>query len=136
MEEKQGANLKAKAKGGTAIAKAKSNPKRKASGGPTGRVPKKGCSEKFCQQCKAHGGLFTTHNPLDCCCYDSNGKPLEAVAAKPAESKKPYKKFGGNKNMAFMQSMFEAYVKSQKKVGKSKKRKKRDYDSSDSYNRE
>jgi hypothetical protein len=31
-----------------------------------------------------------------------------------------------------MQSMFEAYVKSQKKAGKSKKRKKRDYNSSDS----
>ena len=29
-----------------------------------------------------------------------------------------------------MQSMFEAYVKSQKKAGKSKKRKKRDYNSS------
>jgi hypothetical protein len=49
MEEKRGANLKAKAKGGTVPAKAKSNPKRKASGGPTGRVPKKGRSEKFCQ---------------------------------------------------------------------------------------
>ncbi len=36
MEEKQGANLKAKAKGGTAPAEAKSNSKRKASGGPTG----------------------------------------------------------------------------------------------------
>jgi hypothetical protein len=76
------------------------------------------------------------HNTLDCCCYDSNGKPLKAVAAKPTESKKPYKKFGGNKNIAFMQSMFEAYVKSQKKAGKSKKRKKRDYDSSDSSNNE
>jgi hypothetical protein len=115
MEERRGANLKAKAKGGTALAKPKSNPKRKASGGPTGQVPKKGRSEKFCQQCKAHGGPFTTHNTLDCCCYDSNGKPLEAAASKPAESKKPYKKFWGNKNMAFMQSMFEAYVKSQKK---------------------
>jgi hypothetical protein len=49
MEEKKGANLKAKAKGGTAPAEAKGNPKRKASGGPTGRVPKKGRSEKFCQ---------------------------------------------------------------------------------------
>jgi hypothetical protein len=49
MEEKKGANLKAKAKGGTAPAEAKGNPKGKASGGPTGRVPKKGCSEKFCQ---------------------------------------------------------------------------------------
>ncbi len=36
MEEKKGANLKAKAKGGTALAEAKGNPKRKASGGPTG----------------------------------------------------------------------------------------------------
>jgi hypothetical protein len=61
---------------------------------------------------------------LDCRCYDSNGKPLEAAAGKPSESKKPYKKSGGDKSMAFMQSMFEAYVKSQKKAGKSKKRKK------------
>jgi hypothetical protein len=136
MEEKRGANLKAKAKGSTAPAEAKGNPKRKASGGPTGRVPKKGRSEKFCQRCKAHGGPFTTHNTLDCRRYDSNGKPLEAAAAKPAKSKKPYKKFGGDKNMAFMQSMFEAYAKSQKKAGKSKKRKKRNYDSSDSSDSE
>jgi hypothetical protein len=73
---------------------------------------------------------------LNCLCYDSNGKPLEAAAGKPSESKKPYKKSGGNKGMAFMQTMFEAYVKSQKKAGKSKKRKKRDYDSSDSSEHE
>ncbi len=136
MEEKRGANLKAKAKGGTAPAEAKSNPKRKASGGPTSRVPKKGRSERFCQQCKAHGGPFTMHNTLNCHCYDSNGKPLKAAAGKPTESKKHYKKFGGNKNMAFMQFMFEAYAKSQKKSGKSKKRKKHDYDSSNSSNSE
>ncbi len=46
---------------------------------------------------------------------------------------KLYKKSGGNKGMAFMQSMFKAYVKNQKKAGKSKKCKKCDYDSSDSY---
>jgi hypothetical protein len=91
-----------------------------------------GRSEKFCQGCKAHGSPFTRHNTLDCRCYDSNGKPLQAAAGKPSESKKPYKKSGGNKNMAFMQSMFKAYKISQKKAGKSKKRKKRDYDSSDS----
>jgi hypothetical protein len=136
MVEKKGANHKAKRKGSTAPSKAKGNPKRKASGGPTGRVPKKGCSEKFCQRCKAHGGPLTTHNTLDCCCYGSNGKPLEAGAGKPSESKKPYKKSGGDKGMAFMQSMFEAYLKSQKKAGKSKKRKKHDYDSSDSSNSE
>jgi hypothetical protein len=48
MVEKPNENLKAKGKAGTAQSKAKSNPKCKASGGPTGRVPKKGCSEKFC----------------------------------------------------------------------------------------
>ncbi len=111
--------IKAKGKGSTAPSKPKGNPKRKASGGPTGQVPKKGCSEKFCQQCKAHGGPFTTHNTLDCRCYDSNCKPLEAAAGKPSESKKPYKKSGGDKGMAFMQSMFTAYVKSQKKASKS-----------------
>ncbi len=136
MVKKKGANLKAKGKGSTAPFEAKGNPKRKASGGPTGRVPKKGCCERFCQWCKAHGGPFTTHNTLDCHRYDSNCKPLKAAAGKPSESKKPYKKSGGSKGMAFMQSMFEAYVKSQKKASKSKKHKKRDYDPSDSSDSE
>jgi hypothetical protein len=52
---------------------------------------------------------------LDCGHYDSNGKPLKAAAGKPSESKKPYRKSGGNKGMAFMQSMFEAYVKKPEK---------------------
>jgi hypothetical protein len=73
---------------------------------------------------------------LDCHRYDSNGKPLEAAAGKPSESKKPYKTSGRNKRMAFMQVMLEAYVKSKKKAGKSKKCKKRDYDSSDSSDSE
>ncbi len=48
MVERKGANLKAKGKGGTAPSEAKGNLKRKTSGGPTGQVPKKGHSEKFC----------------------------------------------------------------------------------------
>jgi hypothetical protein len=67
---------------------------------------------------------------MDYHCYDSNGKLLEAAAGKPAESKKPYKKFGGNKSMAFIQTMFRAYAKA-KKASKSERRKKRNYDSSD-----
>jgi hypothetical protein len=63
MVEKKGANLKAKGKGSTAPSKANGNPKRKASGGPAGQVPKKGHSEKFCQHCKAHGGPFMLHDP-------------------------------------------------------------------------
>jgi hypothetical protein len=136
MVEKQSKNLKAKGKGGTAPSKAKGNLKRKVSGGPTGQVTKKGHSEKFCQCYKAHGCPFQTYNTLDCRRYGSNGKPLEEAAGKTSESKKPYKKSGGDIGMAFMQSMFEAYVKSQKKAVKSKKHKKRDYDSSDSSNNE
>ncbi len=33
---------------------------------------------------------------------------------KPTESKKSHKKFRGNKSMAFMQTMFAAYLKAQK----------------------
>jgi hypothetical protein len=132
MVEKHNKKLKVKGKAGTARSEAKSDPKRNASGGAAGQVPKKGCSEKFCQRCKAHGGPYQTLNTLDCHCYGSIGKPVEAAAGKPSESKKPFKKSGGNKGMAFMQTMFEAYAKSQKKAGKSKKRKKRDFDSSDS----
>jgi hypothetical protein len=136
MVEKHSQKLKVKGKGSEAQSKAKDNPKRKASGGPTGQVPKMGHSEKFCQRCKAHGSPFQTHNTLDSLCYDSNGKPLKAAAGKPSESKKPYKKSGGNKGMAFMQPMFKAHAKSQKKAGKSKKRKKCNYDSSDSSSSE
>jgi hypothetical protein len=95
---------------------AKSNPKCKASGGLTGHIAKKGPSEKLYLHCKAHGGPYQTHCTLDCRCYDSNGKPLEAAASKPSESKKPFKKSGGDMGMAFMQTMFEAYAKSQKKA--------------------
>jgi hypothetical protein len=137
MIEKQNEKLKAKGKASTARPEAKGNPKHKVSGGPTGQVPKKSCSEKFCQRCKAHGGPYHTHNTLDCHCYDSNGKPAKAATGEPSEAKKPFKKFGVNKGMAFMQHMFEAYAKGQKKASKSKKCKKRcNNDSSDSSDSE
>ncbi len=53
----------------------------------------------------------------------------------PSESKKPYKKFGGNKGMAFMHSI-KAYVKATKNIGKSKKCRRCDNDSSDSSDSE
>jgi hypothetical protein len=135
MVEKQNEKLKTKDKASCTHPEAKSNPKRKASGGLTGWVPKKGCSEKFCQRCKARGSPYQTHNTLECLCYNSNGKPLTVAAGKPTESKKPSKKSGGNEGMIFMQSMFEAFVKA-KKAGKSKKRKKRNDDSIDSSDSE
>jgi hypothetical protein len=66
----------------------------------------------------------------------SRQQQVEAAAGKPSESMKPYKKLGGNKGMAFMQTMFKAYAKGQKKAGKPKKRKRHDNDSSDSSNSE
>ncbi len=95
------------------------------------QVPKKASSEKFCQRCKAHGGPYQTHNTRDYRCYDKDGKPLAAAARKLPNSKKPYKKFKGDKSMAFMQTMFEAYGKA-KRAGKSKKCKKHEYVSSSS----
>ncbi len=61
--------------------------------------------------------------------------PLLWAAGKPSDSKKPYKKSGGNKSMVFMQPMFKAFIKA-KKAGKSKKQNKHDYGSSDSSNSE
>jgi hypothetical protein len=48
MVEKHNKKLKAKDKASTVPSEAMGNPKRKASGGLTGQVPKKGHSEKFC----------------------------------------------------------------------------------------
>jgi hypothetical protein len=61
MVEKKGAHLKAKGKSSTAPSKAKGNPKRKVSGGPTGQVPKKGRSDKFLPT--VQGPWQTLHNP-------------------------------------------------------------------------
>jgi hypothetical protein len=94
MVEKKGANPKVKGKGSTAPSEAKSNPKRKASGGPTGQVPKKGCSEKCCQQCKAHGGPFTTHNTLDCRIMTEMASPLRQQQASPLSPRSPTRSLG------------------------------------------
>jgi hypothetical protein len=92
MVEKQNEKLKAKGKATAASPDTKSSPKRNTSGGSSDQIPKKACSEKFCQHCKAHGSPYLTHNTSDChCYYDKDVKPLAAAAGKPSQS---YKKFG------------------------------------------
>ncbi len=59
-------------------------------------------------------------------------RPL--VAGKPSNGKKPYKKYGGDRNLAYMTAMFEAFQKGKKKTGKSKKCKKCTYNSSHDFN--
>jgi len=108
------------------------NPKKRSSGGLSERVPKKVRSEKFCQRCKTHGGPHLTHNTSDCHKYDKDGKPLGATPGMPSHSAKSHKKFGGDKQMAFMTAMFESFQKGLKKQKKRSKKCKKCYDSSSS----
>ncbi len=134
MVEEFNEKLKAKGWATTAHPKAKSNLKRNASGGLSDQVPKMAGNEKFCQHCKTHGSPNQMHNTMNCCCYVKDGKPHGAAAGKPSNVKRPYKKYGGEKQ-AFMHTMLEAYAKA-KKASKSMKCKKHEYDSSCSSNSE
>jgi hypothetical protein len=126
MLEKYNEKLKAKVKATTARVDGKGKPKKGTSGGgSSNQVPKKARAEKFCQRCKTHGSPHQTHNTSDYRHYDKEGKPFSTSAGKPSDGKKPYKKFGGDKSVAYMTAMLEAIQKGQKKAGKSKKRKKR-----------
>ncbi len=136
MVEKQQEKLRAEGKAAKARPEAKSIPSKGHLGAQLVKSLRRVTVRSFFQHCKAHGSPYQTHNTLDCRRYDSNGNPLEAAAGNPAEFMKPYKKFGGNRSMAFMQTMFKAYVKANNKAGKFKKRKKHDYDSSDSSDSE
>ncbi len=60
--------------------------------------------------------------------------PLRQQQISPL-SPRSLQEVGGDKSMAFMQTMFETYAKAEK-AGKSKKCKKHDYGSSDSSNSE
>ncbi len=102
------------------------------SGGSFDQVPKKACSEKFCQRCKTRGGPNQTHNTSKCRRYDKDGKPLGAASGRPSDAKKPYKKFGGNKQMAYMMAMLESLQKGLMKYKKSNKKRKKHYDDSSS----
>ena len=108
------------------------SPKKRSSGGSSERVPKKVRSEKFCQRCKTHGGPHQTHNTSDCRKYDKDGKPLGTAPGKPSDAGKPHKKFGGDKQMAYMTAMFESIQKGLKKQKKGSKKRKKRYDSSSS----
>ncbi len=114
MDEKQKSKDKA-----VAARPDKGKPKRGASGGgSSNRVPKKALTEMFCQLFKTHAGVHQTHNTSECRRYDKKGKPLGASRGKPSTAHKPYKKHGGEKGLAYMTAMFEAFQKGQKKAAK------------------
>ncbi len=132
MNEKCAESAKARGKDGTALAGAKSSPKKRASMGSSERVPKKARSAKFCQHCKNNGKPYTSHNTKECCKYDKDSKAVVAAEKEPYE-KKPYKKDGGgnDKQMAFLTDAIESLVrKGFKKVVKKKHKKRSRNDSS------
>jgi hypothetical protein len=135
MNKKRAGSAKAKAKGkdGTALAGAKSSPKKRASTGSIKRVPKKAKSAKFCQHCKNNGGPYTSHITKECCKYNKDGKAVAATGKKPYK-KKPYKKDGGGNDMqmAFLTDSIKSLVRKGLKKAVKKKHKKRSRDDSSS----
>ncbi len=51
----------------------------------------------------------------DCRKYDKDGKPLGTAPGKSSNAGKPHKKFGGDKQLAYMTAMFESIQKGLKK---------------------
>ena len=104
---------KQKAKGWSKVAKPEGggnpSPTKRSSGGSSDRVPKRVRTEKFCQRCKTLISPHQTRNTNGCRKYDKDGKPLGKSVGKPSDSAKPYKKFGGDKQMAFITAMFESF---------------------------
>ena len=133
MNKKRAELAKAKGKDGTALADAKSGPKKRASTGSSERVPKKAKSAKFCQHCKNNDGPYTSHNTKECCKYNKDGKAGAATGKKPYE-KKPYKKDGGgnDKQLALLTDAIASLVRKGLKKAAKKKHKKRSRDNSSS----
>jgi hypothetical protein len=95
MVEKQNKKLKAKGMAARARPEAKGNPKCKASGGPTGRVPKKGCSEKFCQHCKAHGSPYQTRTTWTVIAMTAMVSPWRQQQVSHLSQRSPTRSLGG-----------------------------------------
>ena len=109
MMEKRAESAKARVKDSAASASTKSNsPKKRASMGSSEQVPKKACTEKFCQYCKNNGGPYRSHKTKECCKYNFDGKTVAASTKKPYK-KKPYQKHGGrnDKQMSFLTDAIE-----------------------------
>jgi hypothetical protein len=53
------------------------------------RVPKKVRTEKHCDLCKKHGGVYTTHNTCDCRRFEKDGTEKSDFCAAKKGGKKP-----------------------------------------------
>jgi hypothetical protein len=81
----------------------------------TARVLKKVCFEKHCNQCKKHGGVYTTHNTRDCCRFEKDRKEKSdfCPAKKGGKKGNPI-----NQNFAQLTKKIKKLKKVLKKSGK------------------
>jgi hypothetical protein len=95
-------------------------------------APKKGRSVKYCKWCKAAGGPYNTHDTIECCRFEKDGKPKNEPVKPFDSTKKPWKKTGSG-DSSQMAYLTDKVAKLKKKLKKTKKHgKKRARDSSDS----
>ncbi len=81
----------------------------------TPRVPKKVCSEKHCNLCKRHGGVYTTQNTHDCPRFEKGGKEKSNFCAAKKGSKKVNPV---NQNCAQLSEKIKKFKKALKKSSK------------------
>jgi hypothetical protein len=110
-----------KAKAATASKMAERVPKKCAHGGGSNKgFPQKGHSAKYCKWCKAADGLYTTHDTIECCRFEKEGKPKDRPAKPFDSARKPWKKTGSGDSRQ-MAHLTEKVAKLEKKLKKTKK---------------
>jgi hypothetical protein len=97
MVEKQNKKLKVKGKTATAWPEAKGNPKCKASGGPTGQVPKKGRSEKFSSVAKPTAVPTKPTTPWTAITMTAMVSPLRQHWVSPLSPRSPTRSLGATR---------------------------------------
>ena len=94
-------------------------------------IPKKVCKvAKHCALCKKHGGAHVTHNTSDCCKYDKDGK-LKMGFGKGQHGSIAFDKNTANA-FAQLSAKVERLERANKKLKKSSKKCKHEYDSDSS----
>jgi len=101
------------------------------------RIPKKKkkTSEKHCVLCQKHGGSPGTHNTSDCNKYEKDGT-VKPEWGRKSNAKPSGKKRSDPNSFAQLKDEIADLKKALKSKNKSRSRKKRHYDSSDSSDSE
>ena len=96
------------------------------------RIPKKSRKDaKHCALCKKHGGAHNTHNTGDCKKYNSDGTPKKGFAGKNAQrnTRNESAQREQKSNYAQLSAKIAKLEKSNKKLKRANKKRRRDSDS-------